>query len=429
MSKPPKVDRFRSLKSLATKLRRDLRGVHARKKTAKREGTNQVKGNDCVLLFAHNSVGKTRLSIEFKDIGKKGRGADTLYFNAFTEDLFDWDNDFDGDKERMIKFKSHSLFFKDLEGMGIDDQIRAHLYQHADFEFDMNFAKEEIRFMRKVVENGVNKRVQDIKISRGEENLFIWCFFLAILQLATEAEKGQPYDWVKYVYIDDPISSLDEHNTITVANELAGIVKGTTNGVKFVISTHHGLFFNVMFNELKGKRTAGDDNEIKRKAYILHRRNDSTAYTLQDTAESPFLHHVAALAELKAAAKTGKISQSHFNMLRSILEKTAIFFGRHHISTCFNGFPKKAVYARFLNVRSHAKYSVFEADPIHAADKKMFREILTAFLDRYEFVLPDVLGNAQPGKSSPAAAVAPVKAAAKPRKKTAPKAPKTAPTP
>ncbi len=429
MSKTLKVGHFRSLKTLAIRLRKDLRGVHARKKTAKRKGTNQVKGNDCVLLFAHNGVGKTRLSGEFKEIGKNGSGADTLYFNAFTEDLFDWDNDFEGDKERMIKFKSHSLFFNGLEGMGIDDQIRAHLYRHADFEFDMDFAKEEIRFMRKVVENGVNKRAQDIKISRGEENLFIWCFFLAVLQLAIEAEKGQPYDWVKYVYIDDPISSLDEHNTISVANHLASIVKQTTNGVKFVISTHHGLFFNVIFNELKGKRSADNDTDIKRKAYILHRRNNSPTYTLQDTTESPFLHHVVALADLKAAAKTGKISQSHCNMLRSILEKPAIFFGRQHISSCFSGLPKQAVYVRFLNVRSHAKFSVFEAVPIQDADKKMFREILNAFLDRYEFALPDVLGNNRSSKVAAAAASAPVKAAAKAAKKTAPKAPATVPNP
>lgn len=403
MSAASKVEKFRSLKSLAAKLRKDLRGVRGRKKTAKRKGTKPIKDNDCVLLFAHNGVGKTRLSMEFKDIGKKGSEADSLYFNAFTEDLFDWDNDFDDDQERLIKFKSHSRFFKDLEGMGLDDQIREHLHRHADFNFNINFAEEEIRFFRDVVEDGKNKRVEDIKISRGEENLFIWCFFLAILQLATEAEKGQPYDWVKYVYIDDPISSLDEHNTIAVASDLARIIKETKNGVKFVISTHHGLFFNVMFNELKGKRGPDDDNEIKRKAYILHRRNDSPEYTLQDTAESPFLHHVAALAELKAASKTGKISQFHFNMFRSILEKTAIFFGSQHISTCFKGLPKRALYARFLNVRSHAKYSVFEAEPIHAADKKMFREILAAFLDRYQFVLPDVLAKKQTGKPAPVA--------------------------
>lgn len=418
MSAASKVEKFRSLKSLAAKLRKDLRGVRGRKKTAKRKGTNPIKANDCVLLFAHNGVGKTRLSSEFKDIGKNGSGADTLYFNAYTEDLFDWDNDFKEDLERLIKFKSHSQFFTDLDGMGLDDQIRAHLHRHADFNFNINFAEEEIRFFRDVVEDGKSKRVEDIKISRGEENLFIWCFFLAILQLATEAEKGQPYDWVKYVYIDDPISSLDEHNTIAVASDLARIIKETKNGVKFVISTHHGLFFNVMFNELKGKRGPDDDNEIKKKAYILHRRNDSLEYTLQDTAESPFLHHVAALAELKAASKTGKISQFHFNMLRSILEKTAIFFGSQHISTCFNGLPKKALYARFLNVRSHAKYSVFEAEPIHAADKKMFREILSAFLDRYQFVLPDVLAKKQTGKPAPVAG--PISAA-----KAAPAAPAT----
>lgn len=401
MSASSKVEKFRSLKSLAAKLQKDLRGVRGSKKTAKRKGISAIKGNDCVLLFAHNGVGKTRLSMEFKDIGKDGNGPDTLYFNAFTEDLFDWDNDFKEDQERLIKFKSHSRFFKDLDGMGLDDQIRAHLHRHADFNFNINFAEEEIRFFRDVLEKGESKRVEDIKISRGEENLFIWCFFLAILQLATEAENGQPYDWVKYVYIDDPISSLDEHNTITLASDLASIIKGTTNGVKFVISTHHGLFFNVMFNELKGKRTP--DNDIRRKAYILHRLNDTLAYTLQDTAESPFLHHVTALAELKAASKSGKISQHHFNLLRSILEKTAIFFGSQHISTCFNGLTKKALYARFLNVRSHAKYSVFEADPIHKADKKMFREILAAFLDRYQFALPDVLGNKQTGKPAPVA--------------------------
>lgn len=427
MSAASKVEKFRSLKSLAAKLRKDLRGVRGRKKTAKRKGTSPIKANDCVLLFAHNGVGKTRLSTEFKDIGKNGSGADTLYFNAYTEDLFDWDNDFEEDLERLINFKSHSQFFTDLDGMGLDDQIRAHLHRHADFNFNINFAEEEIRFFRDVVEDGKSKRVEDIKISRGEENLFIWCFFLAILQLATEAEKGQPYDWVKYVYIDDPISSLDEHNTIAVASDLARIIKGTKNGVKFVISTHHGLFFNLMFNELKGKRAPDDNNEIRRKAYILHRLNDTPSYTLQDTAESPFLHHVAALAELKAVSKTGKISQSHFNMLRSILEKTAIFFGSQHISTCFNGLPKKALYARFLNVRSHAKYSVFEAAPIHAADKKMFREILAAFLGRYSFVLPDILGNIQPSNASPTAAVASVKAAVKAAKKAEPTAPTAAP--
>ncbi|MCW1643164.1 hypothetical protein OLV32_02660 [Campylobacter jejuni] len=54
------------------------------------------------LLFAYNGTGKTRLSVEFKNLGKRRiRGSeettrDTLYYNAFTEDLFYWDNDLEG---------------------------------------------------------------------------------------------------------------------------------------------------------------------------------------------------------------------------------------------------------------------------------------------------------------------------------------------
>ncbi|WP_114972916.1 AAA family ATPase [Rhodoferax ferrireducens] len=387
MSKASTITRFRSLESLARKFRKDLKGIQKRKKTPQRKGTTAVAGNDFVLVFAHNGVGKTRLSMEFKGLGKNEEKRDTLYFNAFTEDLFDWDNDFDEDKDRRIKFKAESQFFDGLDGMGIEGQIRPLLHQYTDFDFRINYAAAEIRFYRDVTIAGNRRRLEDIKISRGEENIFVWCFFLAILQLAIEAEKGQPYDWVKYVYIDDPISSLDEQNTIAVAAGLGGLLKREDNKLKVVISTHHGLFFNVMFNELTGKRTSENKENIKKKAYILHRLNEAQTYSLEDTGESPFLHHVAALEELRTVAKSGKISQYHFNSLRSILEKTAIFFGRQHISSCFEGLPKKALYARFLNVRSHAKYSVFESESITASDKEMFREILTAFLTRYSFRL------------------------------------------
>ena len=246
MSKAAIITKFRSLKSLARKFRKDLKGVHKRKKTAKRKGTSPLTGNDFVLVFAHNGVGKTRLSMEFKELGKVEEDEDkrdTLYFNAFTEDLFDWDNDLDEDKDRRIKFKARSKFFDGLDGMGIEDLIRPHLHRHADFDFRINYAEAEIRFERNVSVAGTRKRIEDIKISRGEENIFIWCFFLAILEMAIEAKRGDSYDWVKFVYIDDPISSLDEHNSIAVASDLAGLLKKVSNDVKVIISTHHGLFF------------------------------------------------------------------------------------------------------------------------------------------------------------------------------------------
>jgi wobble nucleotide-excising tRNase len=55
-----------------------------------------------------------------------------------------------------------------------------------------------------------------ITLSRGEENIFVWSFFLAIAGLAIDNDEN--YKWVKTIYIDDPISSLDDNNVITVAS-------------------------------------------------------------------------------------------------------------------------------------------------------------------------------------------------------------------
>ena len=68
-----------------------------------------------ILLYAYNGTGKTRLSMGFKDAGKQGDERDTLYFNAFTEDLFTWDNDFAGDSQRVLRINKDSRFFDGLQ--------------------------------------------------------------------------------------------------------------------------------------------------------------------------------------------------------------------------------------------------------------------------------------------------------------------------
>jgi GTP cyclohydrolase I len=45
--------------------------------------------------------------------------------------------------------------------------------------------------------------------------------------------------------------SLDDNNVIIVASHLAQLIKGSKDeDKKFIISTHHGLFYNVIVNEL-----------------------------------------------------------------------------------------------------------------------------------------------------------------------------------
>ena len=48
---------------------------------------------------------------------------DTLYFNAFTEDLFSWDNDLENDSERKLTLNTDSGFFAGLDSMEMDNRI------------------------------------------------------------------------------------------------------------------------------------------------------------------------------------------------------------------------------------------------------------------------------------------------------------------
>ena len=99
-----------------------------------------------VLLFAFNGIGKTRLSAAFKDLGKvvdendEVQSRDTLYFNAFTEDLFSWDNDLENDAHRTLKLNATSSFFVGLNELEIENRIRPLLDRYADFDFKIYFA-------------------------------------------------------------------------------------------------------------------------------------------------------------------------------------------------------------------------------------------------------------------------------------------------
>src|SRR5690349_16451423 len=77
-----------------------------------------------ILLYAYNGTGKTRLSTTFKDLGKAGGEPDTLYFNAFTEDLFAWDNDLEEDRERKLGINRNSRFITALWEVEMDSRIR-----------------------------------------------------------------------------------------------------------------------------------------------------------------------------------------------------------------------------------------------------------------------------------------------------------------
>ncbi len=329
-----------------------------------------------VLLYAFNGTGKTRLSTAFKNLGKHGDDRDTLYFNAFTEDLFHWDNDLEHDRERVLKINRDSRFFAGLAELEMDNRIRPLLDRYADFDFRIDTAAWEVSFSREVESDGRMEVVDGIKVSRGEENIFIWCFFLAIVQLALD--RAEAYAWVKYIYIDDPISSLDENNAIAVANHLAQMVTQPDGGPCVVVSTHHVLFFNVLCNEL-GK---------KAHRYFMKNGRIASSYAIVDTESRPFLQHLSTLVELDRAQRSGELYTYHFNMLRRVMEQTANFFGLEKWEECIAAAeddPDKRLYKRVIDLMSHGDYSLYEPREMMEENKAHFRTIFTQFVAAHPF--------------------------------------------
>lgn len=371
MSDKPKLHKYKTLRTLAQKLRGDIKEKH------------------CILLYAYNRTGKTRLSMEFKEQGKKGGPAkrDTLYFNAFTEDLFVWNNDLDNDVERHLKINADSSFFDGLEDLALDETIAGYLSRYADFDFDIDYENWTVTFRKGDEES--------IKISRGEERIFIWCLFMAICERVIDGLVS--YKWVKHLYIDDPISSLDDNNAIAIACDLASLVRKATTRrgendepapIRTVFSSHHALFFNVMCNELG--RTPDGQTSIKTKRYFLHRPDAEGSYTLRATTDTPYFHHVATLAELQRCVESDTLYTYHFNALRSILEKTASFLGHDDLRICLAGLDDEALYNRALNLLSHGKYAITEPVEMVDDNKELFRRILADVLDRFKFSVPDL---------------------------------------
>jgi hypothetical protein len=217
------------------------------------------------LLYAFNGTGKTRLSRAFKElIAPKAEGEEAqasaladkkvLYYSAFTEDLFYWQNDLERDAEPKLIIQPNAFTRWVLEEQGQDQSITATFQGYTSDKLTPHFSNDfsSVSFS---FERGNNQQEPHIKISKGEESNFIWSVFNALLeQLISELNIAEAenrstdaFNKLEYVFIDDPVSSLDENHLIELAVNLAGLIKTSpSTNLKFIITTHSPLFYNVL---------------------------------------------------------------------------------------------------------------------------------------------------------------------------------------
>ncbi len=121
---------------------------------------------------------------------------------------------------------------------------------------------------------------------------------------------------------------------------------------------------------------------------MLCKHDGIVKYSLKDTTDSPYFHHVATLKLLAKAAKRNELYTYHFGMLRNIMEKTATFHGFNNLSD----FIKRdeddidsILHHRIIQLLNHGGYSHFEPAVMLEENKQHFKSILNKFLNDYEF--------------------------------------------
>ena len=369
------------------------------------------------LIYAFNGVGKTRLSRAFKElVSPKGHDAEgeeskikVLYYNAFTEDLFYWDNDLDADSKRKLKIQPNGFTDWILKEQGQENNITTKFQSYTSNKLTPRFNEEyttkdtkgndiivkaysEITFS---VESGNEGKIENIKISKGEESCLIWCVFYSLLEQVIEVlnvaeetdRETDQFNELKYVFIDDPVSSLDENHLIELAVNIAELIRKSESGIKFIITTHNPLFYNVLYNELNNSDQETKDKTKKSLKKRLEKLDDGT-YILHDSTDSPFSYHLFLLSELEKAIQSGNIKKYHYNFLRQILEKTSTFLGYKKWRELLTLLPDDAhetYYNRIINLCSHGKHSGEEISIIDDNDKRVLSYLVREIKDIYHF--------------------------------------------
>lgn len=364
--------------------------------------------NKVQLIYAFNGTGKTRLSRAFKElIAPKEDEQDELaeeeqaarsrhkilYYNAFTEDLFYWDNDLEADAEPKLKIQPNTFTDWILQDQGQDMNVITTFQRYASDKLTPRFnpqytvadkdgknatvkAFSEVTFSQ---ERGDDAPDRNIKLSKGEESNFIWSIFYSLLDQVisilnvrelADRETGQ-FNQLEYVFIDDPVSSLDDNHLIELAVDLARLIKSSDfviSGLKFIITTHNPLFYNVLYNEFN-----------RAPKYILRKLDDGKHELDIQESDSPFSYHLHLKNELMKAAESGHIHKYHFNFLRNVLEKTSTFLGYEEWGALLPGVKgdratgKVNPYARIINLYNHAKHAGHEVTEVEEDHKRVFK--------------------------------------------------------
>ena len=343
-----------------------------------------------ILVYAFNATGKTRLSVAYKDATKSQGGAHAgVYYNAYSEDLFVWQNDPENDG-MPIRLDIRKCSLNKFHSALTEDNVRDKLNRFKPayrFEFipygDPEDGIQAVSFFQEEADpkdpNNISKVT--FKISRGEERIFIWCFFLALFEVEGWADQQ-----ASHFFIDDPVSSLDDHNIFITASTLFDLIEDQFEKRKLIITTHHLGFFAILSDWLRKGEKA---NKFKKHARVCILSAKNGELSLEHERNDVFLYHLRLLQVLEQARVANQVKSFHFALLRQVLENIASFLGVGQFSYVLQqiGITDRDEVAQVINTLSHKNVYYFESDVLTADNTALFDNVFTKIKEKYNFVL------------------------------------------
>lgn len=335
-------------------------------------------------IYAFNTTGKTRLSIEYKENARNNDGKQTgVYYNAFSEDLFLWDNEL---LKMKITNSSLNHFHSQISEKDIMEKLAPY---NPKYEIKFEQIKDdnpELGFGAVYFYMKGDNEQKHIKISRGEEHIFTWCFFLALFEV--DSWTGEQND---YFFIDDPVSSLDDHNIFITAFTLQQLIEKNYKNKKIIITTHHVGLATILCDWIKKGSTANRySNGSTNKYKICFLENKDDNYKLESSRNGVVLYHLKLLQILYKAKKDESLELYHFVILRQVLENIASFLGAGQINYVLEQIglaDKKDTTMETINSLSHQKIYYPQLGVLVPDNKNTLIEVLEALKTKYNFVL------------------------------------------
>ena len=373
----------------------------------------EIKGasESIFLIYAFNGTGKTQLSVAYKDITKTADNEHTgVYYNAFSEDLFIWDNDEDNDNADIkltiipSSLNDHHSYLLTTEKDEVSDELiypiqkKLKIYNpRYTFKINRFYTDESKENIDE--EKGISsfsffskedrEQRYPIKISRGEERIFVWCFFLTLIEeIAVDSE---------YIFIDDPVSSLDDHNIFITAFSMFELIKKfhDKDNRKIIITTHHIGFATIIGNWLRDPHNGFVGNKGKNQFALRGLTNENGNCSLVSfERQAVWLYHLRMLQILDKAIhednETGSgIEVYHMAILRQILENISSFLGVGHISFVLEEIGYSKDEANKVTLEDHAltHRNVYfpQSDVMVPAHKRLLKDVFDKIVNKYHF--------------------------------------------